>query len=142
MNLPPPLTDQQKRDIVRLRKARVQWKVIARQVQCTTAQAIHAWKLATDRTYAARRRRRMAQNQRIRRAVKALGKTMRAVQFTEHGAETLGQRIKRLRTAKDWSGSHLAVRLGCSEPAVSYWENDLRSPLPQWRDALAQELGL
>lgn len=52
--------------------------------------------------------------------------------------ETFGQRIRRFRAAKGWSGATLATKLGCSEPALSYWENDLRCPRPHNMAAMAR----
>lgn len=146
MILPIPLTDDQKRDIVRLRSAGAQYKVIAREVNCTVCQAIHAWKLASHKDYArgGKRAKRVMRAQRIRRAVNALEKTMRPVRAAIRGdvaCNTLGQRIRALRKQQGISGSALARRIGCSEPAVSYWENDLRTPQPQWLSALSQVLG-
>ena len=56
--------------------------------------------------------------------------------------ETLGQRIRALRKQKGLSGAALAMRIGCSEPAVSYWENDLRVPKPHWLGALSRFFGV
>ena len=142
MILPTPLTNEQKRDIVRLRGAGAQYKAIAREVKCTICQAIHAWKLFSHEAYkpGGKRAKRINRAQRLRRAVNALEKTTRPVRAAAHGdvgAETLGQRIRALRDQKGLSGAGLASLIGCSGPAISYWENDLRVPQPHWRDALA-----
>ena len=42
--------------------------------------------------------------------------------------ETLGQRIKRLRTNKKLSQVQLAERLGVSKSAISFYESDTREP--------------
>lgn len=45
------------------------------------------------------------------------------------GAETMGERLKRLRTAKGFSQPQLAEAAGVSVSAVRNWEQDRRLPL-------------
>lgn len=57
-------------------------------------------------------------------------------------SETFGHRIRRFRVAKGWSGATLASKLGCSEPALSYWENDHRAPRPHNLASMARLFGV
>lgn len=70
----PPLSDEQKRKIVHLRRARTPWKVVMREVKCTFAQALYTWRCATDPAYVpgGKRMQQVLRTQRIRRAVRAI----------------------------------------------------------------------
>jgi len=69
---PPALTDGQKREVVRQKTAHIAYKVIARTVGCTIAQAIRCW--ACSKPAQAARRRRIERNskQRTRGAARRL----------------------------------------------------------------------
>ncbi len=62
--------------------------------------------------------------------------------MNEHGNETLGMRIARLRLAHGMTQEHLASLMHVSPQAVSKWENDLSSPDIGLLVPLAQTLGL
>lgn len=64
---PAPLTAQQKREIIRLKRSGRMHKEIAHILGCTLWQSQHHWMLQTDKTYALRRRRIVGTYKRARR---------------------------------------------------------------------------
>lgn len=71
-----------------------------------------------------------------------------AIDEGEHGSrfgvdhETLGQRIKRLRTASGASMRAFAERVGVSKPTLWKWEGDQVRPRHETMQRLAAELGV
>jgi DNA-binding CsgD family transcriptional regulator len=65
--MPAPLTDYQKREIVRLKRSGRTHKEIANILRCTLWQSQHHWMLQTDKTYALRRRKITGTYKRVRR---------------------------------------------------------------------------
>lgn len=55
--------------------------------------------------------------------------------------ESVGQRIARLRKARHWTQSDLAIQLGVTEASVCYWEQDRSRPRTARLQALANLLG-
>ncbi len=39
-----------------------------------------------------------------------------------------GEKIKEFRLAKGWSQKELATKIGLSQGAIFYWENDIKEP--------------
>jgi transcriptional regulator with XRE-family HTH domain len=56
-------------------------------------------------------------------------------------AESVGQRIARLRKAKRWTQADLAKKLGVTETSVCYWEQDRSRPRSARLQSLAALLG-
>lgn len=56
--------------------------------------------------------------------------------------ESLGQRIARLRKARQWTQADLAKRLGVTEASVCYWEQGRSRPRIARLQALAELFGL
>lgn len=54
---------------------------------------------------------------------------------------TAGKRIQFFRKAKGLSQVQLSKLVFVSQPALSYWERDMRNPSPQSWDLLASVLG-
>ena len=97
---PAPLTDRQKREIVRLRRAKTPWKIVIRQIGCTFAQAFYAWRVVTDAKYApgGHRIQQVLRAQRIRRAIKALdrGRKWDGALSLDEAHEVMSRRAARL----------------------------------------------
>lgn len=54
--------------------------------------------------------------------------------------ESVGQRIARLRKARQWTQADLAIQLGVTEASVCYWEQDRSRPRTARLQALARLL--
>lgn len=59
----------------------------------------------------------------------------------EPDIESVGQRIARLRKARQWTQADLATQLGVTETSVCYWEQDRSRPRTARLQALAKLLG-
>ena len=55
--------------------------------------------------------------------------------------ESVGQRIGRLRKARQWTQADLATRLGVTETSVCYWQQDRSRPRTARLQSLASLLG-
>ena len=56
--------------------------------------------------------------------------------------ETLGERVRRLRTSRGLTSVALGKRVGVSNVSVHHWETDSRSPTSDKFQALARALGV
>jgi DNA-binding XRE family transcriptional regulator len=57
-------------------------------------------------------------------------------------AETLGEKLSRLRKTRGWTQSDLAQQLGVTEASVCYWEQDRSRPKAARLQSLAALLGI
>jgi transcriptional regulator with XRE-family HTH domain len=68
--------------------------------------------------------------------------TMDAMSRNAYIADSLGDRIRRLRKERGWTQQALADKAGCSKRAISYYERDGRYPPAPILSAMANAFGI